>query len=1003
MPTPPVVPFISEQHEQQVPAAPIDPAPAVDAAIEQSSLDGNNHISHHVDLDEAILNSLSKEDRMILQEIDMDGSGQVDLTEILGLLRHHRDDKSHLRKLFKAFLFVIVALLVLLGVNTSATFAVVQMAKESKSQGSTMVSASTGKTVATANSEMSVNADGQLVARNTAKSRRLAGAGGAIKTTPSLQKVELASSLPDSILMGLEEVTVHSDKGHTLQVKVQGFSRVPVQNSRCGNIVHFYTAWKGRITLDSTDLSFDDATAQEFENAGFGLAVGGPGGRRLAGKSKTDGFFKNMQSLKESGKWRCAGVPLPTQSATSITRNTNFLPCGNFFATSGPEMCDSSYGGLVPGAGLVEKKHALVVVSKTKRISASISAKTPEVLYVKTSSTVLRSPSYQVTIDLYPAHMGQELISIFDRKSKASVSFQVDSTKIRSHCKVEASDEAADAVQKAEEDSKVDTDMHFELIDTNEEDGVVLRHFRMMASSAFTAYMGNDALKSKDSSHTEYWDVADSLTPYRILSGDGTLTVLNSVTPTCSDADVVAEIKKRLEKDIAGLMTCSEEEKHTTLVRPTMDSPHVDLSTADADYYQTTIFGSQEDTEDLAADSEDNSDKAQFARYLVKSNNKLAMPTWCHEHCKSFIDRLKTALKDGDDICTTGVLQLALTCMEASDNDRCQSNEFVTNHFEECGKNTTARAGDARRLQTVDEDGVHSTMLAVSTMQDGTQVADLSKVDASLLHALAEQTGMESISSARLVFNMTKKTNAMYDKLSLDDAPIVRKRNLISFTCNSKKGKTKWMGDGWCMKWDFKKFGFTLMIKWGKLSGKIGIAISCEACVPILLVFSIPPPLKVEFCVGGELSISAKWACPQIPLTISGKVYWSVSAKADFGVVSINFAKLEMGIFAKVSNYKKEIRCWWICGEGRRRRRRFWSRRRRRTRKCNYKKECDIKVGAYVEITLAIVKAKLDLTYWVRNKELTVNLTIKAYEFWKLFWGGWKKMYSTRIAKYKFR
>jgi len=75
MPTPPVVPFISEQHEQQVPAAPIDPAPAVDAAIEQSSLDGNNHISHHVDLDDAILKSLSQEDRMILQEIDMDGSG----------------------------------------------------------------------------------------------------------------------------------------------------------------------------------------------------------------------------------------------------------------------------------------------------------------------------------------------------------------------------------------------------------------------------------------------------------------------------------------------------------------------------------------------------------------------------------------------------------------------------------------------------------------------------------------------------------------------------------------------------------------------------------------------------------------------------------------------------------------------------------------------------------------------------------------------------------------
>merc|ERR1712127_478769 len=120
--------------------------------------------------------------------------------------------------------------------------------------------------------EMKVDADGKLLSRN---------GGAAVKTMPTLAVVALASSLPDATLMGLDEITVHSDKGYTLQIKVQGFSRIPVLNSRCGNVVHFYTAWKGKITLDSNDLSFDEATAAEFKNSGFSLATGG---RRLAGK-----------------------------------------------------------------------------------------------------------------------------------------------------------------------------------------------------------------------------------------------------------------------------------------------------------------------------------------------------------------------------------------------------------------------------------------------------------------------------------------------------------------------------------------------------------------------------------------------------------------------------------------------------------------------------------------------------------------------------------------------
>merc|ERR1719502_2020004 len=115
---------------------------------------------------------------------------------------------------------------------------------------------------------------------------------------PTLSKIALVSSLPDTTLMALDEITVQSDKGYTLQIKVHGFSRVPVLNSPCGNLVHFYTGWNGRITLDSTDLFFDEKTAAEFEKSGFALATGG---RRLAGQSAVHGLAKAPDGAKQGG------------------------------------------------------------------------------------------------------------------------------------------------------------------------------------------------------------------------------------------------------------------------------------------------------------------------------------------------------------------------------------------------------------------------------------------------------------------------------------------------------------------------------------------------------------------------------------------------------------------------------------------------------------------------------------------------------------------------------
>merc|ERR1711937_399283 len=248
----------------------------------------------------------------------------------------------------------VVAVVLAITVQFLVNYFTNELSKESHVDKQGAMVSTDGKVVKTQMEEMKVDADGKLLSRN---------GGAAVKTMPSLAKVALASSLPDATLMALDEITVHSDKGYTLQIKVHGFSRVPVLNSRCGNVVHFYTAWKGKVTLDSTDLSFDEATAAEFKNTGFSLATGG---RRLAGKITVDGFAKALGGMKRAGKWSCADVPLPTFSELGDRKEIHYDVCGTQHDKT--SICYSRYGGLKIGVTALKGGLASAVTSKTDRM-----------------------------------------------------------------------------------------------------------------------------------------------------------------------------------------------------------------------------------------------------------------------------------------------------------------------------------------------------------------------------------------------------------------------------------------------------------------------------------------------------------------------------------------------------------------------------------------------------------------------------------------------------------
>lgn len=147
------------------------------------------------------------------------------------------------------------------------------LAKEMKAGSGGRITTSSGEIAKVSSADFAIQ-NGKF-SLGDAGSRRLADgidSDATVATTQARVKGMLSSSLPDSAFDALNEIKVLSDRGHKFGVQVHGYSRVPVLNSRCGNIVTMYTAWGGKVILDGSQLSFDEATAEAFGNAGFSVA-----------------------------------------------------------------------------------------------------------------------------------------------------------------------------------------------------------------------------------------------------------------------------------------------------------------------------------------------------------------------------------------------------------------------------------------------------------------------------------------------------------------------------------------------------------------------------------------------------------------------------------------------------------------------------------------------------------------------------------------------------------
>jgi len=364
------------------------------------------------------LENMDDEEIELLGSLDVDGNGEICLSEVIDLLKKEKKVEKDMKTMYKTFLGIVIVLFVLLLANTLATFAVVEMSKESKANGATLVTAGTGEVIQVSSSDMVISSSGALTSRQ-ANARMLAEcANGTCAASNASEKPiavvenqvqrKMSSVIPSKILAQLKQIKLASkDKVSEFYLNVQSVMRVVTPGSRCGTVVKFFTVI-GVVTFDDTVISVDAQAAGVLKTAGFELALGGAvgtNGRRLSEDVDAAGYF----SFFENFEWKCDSLAAPKffvkPYQVTVTQNH---PCTSSKCTS---VFKDKDGNTLQKPGYLKKDAALV--SKFDSIITN---------------------THSVKLVKYPNHPSQTFVEIRDMTSSTKYSFQMDTNGKAWHC-----------------------------------------------------------------------------------------------------------------------------------------------------------------------------------------------------------------------------------------------------------------------------------------------------------------------------------------------------------------------------------------------------------------------------------------------------------------------------------------------------------------------------------------------------------------------------------------
>ena len=215
----------------------------------------------------------------------VDGTDAQDRMHAMAL--DYVKEKKTRRLATKAAIAMGVIILLVVGLNAGLTAAIVFLSKDVKDVkviNGMLTDPVTNKPVKVSSADTLV-VDGAL--RDQASNKVIA-------TASALQSLEVDSRLPDSAWDELKYIDVRNDKGGSVHLFVQAFTRVPNPHALHGSFVMIHSTI-GTITLDGDLMTFSDSIRTGvFTAARFAVTSSG---RRLAGIVHLIGFFNRIPSF----------------------------------------------------------------------------------------------------------------------------------------------------------------------------------------------------------------------------------------------------------------------------------------------------------------------------------------------------------------------------------------------------------------------------------------------------------------------------------------------------------------------------------------------------------------------------------------------------------------------------------------------------------------------------------------------------------------------------------
>ncbi|KXZ48481.1 hypothetical protein GPECTOR_27g651 [Gonium pectorale] len=239
----------------------------------------------------------------ILEELDRDGSGQIDVAELIEMLESVQRSRKERRYMCYGMIAMFVFGVVLIGTIIGLTYAMLYSLKDTEVKGGVMFvknsDGATAEVVRTGSAEFSVM-DGAMVQRViTPDSATNNAMGNVLRTADYMGKPQsLNSEIDIKELLELKYLLINGSGNAQLGLVVHGVARVPQEGSLHGTVLHIVTA-AGTITLDGTIIAFSTAIANIFAEAGFRVSSTR---RALLGSYAVLGFFNTIKDVAAAGK-----------------------------------------------------------------------------------------------------------------------------------------------------------------------------------------------------------------------------------------------------------------------------------------------------------------------------------------------------------------------------------------------------------------------------------------------------------------------------------------------------------------------------------------------------------------------------------------------------------------------------------------------------------------------------------------------------------------------------